>query len=44
MIEREDDFECLVKYWCIYDYHKCKVVYTELEVMKIVLIRVIIKK
>jgi len=31
----------LVKYWCILHYHKCKVKYNELEVMKVVLIRVI---
>jgi len=31
----------LVKYWCILHYHKCKVEYIELGVMKVVLIRVI---
>jgi len=30
-----------VKYWCILHYHKCKVKYIELGVMKVVLIRVI---
>jgi len=34
----------LVKYWCIYHYHKCKVEYIELRLMKVVLIRVIIGK
>jgi len=34
----------LVKYWCIYHYHKCKVKYIELRVMKVVLVRVIIGK
>jgi len=33
-----------VKYWCILHYHKCKVEYIELGVMKVVLIRVIIGK
>jgi len=31
----------LVKYWCILHYHKCKVEYIELGVMKVILIRVI---
>jgi len=31
----------IVKYWCILHYHKCKVKYIKLEVMKVVLIRVI---
>jgi len=31
----------LVKYWCIIHYHKCKVEYIELEVVKVVLIKVI---
>ena len=31
----------LVKYWCIFHYHKYKVEYIELKVMKRVLIRVI---
>jgi len=31
----------LIKYWCILQYHKCKVEYIELRVMKVVLIRVI---
>jgi len=30
-----------VKYWCILHYHKCKVEYIELEMMKVILIRVI---
>jgi len=37
-------FKCFVKYWCIPLYHKCKVEYIELEVMKVVLIKVIIEK
>jgi len=32
-------FKCLIKYWCIHSYHKCKVEYIELEVMKVVLIK-----
>jgi len=36
--------ERLVKYWCIPHYHKCKVEYIELGVMKVVLIRVIIEE
>jgi len=32
------------KYWCILLYHKCKVEYIELGVVKVVLIRVIIGK
>jgi len=34
----------LVKYWCILHYHKCKVEYIELRVMKVVLIRVVKRK
>jgi len=34
----------LVKYWCIIHYHKCKVKYIELKVIKVILIRVVIKK
>jgi len=34
----------LVKYWCILHYHKCKVEYIELGVMKVVLIRVVKRK
>jgi len=34
----------LVKYWWIFHYHKCKMKYIELGVMKVVLIRVIIRK
>jgi len=34
----------LVKYWCIYHYHKYKVEYIELRVIKVVLIKVIIEK
>jgi len=34
----------LVKYWCIFYCHKCKVKCIELEVMKVVLIRVIKEK
>jgi len=30
-----------IKYWCILLYHKCKVEYIELGVVKIILIRVI---
>ena len=33
-----------VMYWCILLYHKCKIEYIELRVMKIILIRVIIEK
>ena len=33
-----------VKYLCIFLYYKCKVKYIELEVVKVVLIRVIIEK
>jgi len=33
-----------VKYWCILLYHKCKVEYIELGMMKIILIIVLIKK
>jgi len=33
-----------VKYWCIFHYHKCKVKYIELRVMKVVLIKVIFEK
>jgi len=33
-----------VKYWSILLYHKCKVEYIELGVVKVVLIRVIIGK
>jgi len=33
-----------VKYWCIHHYRKCKVENIELEVMKIVLIKIIIRK
>jgi len=32
----------IVKYECIYYYHKCKVKDIELEMMKLILIRVII--
>jgi len=41
---KEKKIECLVKYWYISHYHKCKVKYIELEAMKVVLIRVIIGK
>jgi len=34
----------LIKYWCILHYHKCKVEYIELRVMKVVLVIVIIEK
>jgi len=34
----------LVKYWCIFHYHNCKVEYIELGVMKVLLIRVIKRK
>jgi len=33
-------FECFVKYCCILLYHKCKVKYIVLRVVKVVLIRV----
>jgi len=41
-MREENGFKCFVKNLCIYDYHKCKVEYIELEVMKVVLIKVII--
>jgi len=45
MNEREKlFFSALVKYWCIIQYHKCKVEYIELCVMKVILIRVIKEK
>jgi len=34
----------LINYWCILLYHKCKVEYIELEVVKVVLNSVIIGK
>ena len=34
----------LVKYWCIFQCHKCKVRYIKLRIMKVILIRVIKKK
>jgi len=34
----------LVKYWYIFNYHKSRVEYIELEVMKVILDRVIIEK
>jgi len=33
-----------VKHWCILHYHKCKIKYIELRVMKIILIKVIIER
>jgi len=43
--EREKNgFECLINYWCILLYHKCKVEYIELGVVKVILISVIIGK
>jgi len=47
MSERERKktvLSALVKHLCIHYYHKCKVKYIELEVVKVVLIRVIIEK
>jgi len=41
MKEREIVLSALIKYWCIFHYHKCKVEYIELGMMKVVLIRVI---
>jgi hypothetical protein len=41
MNERKIIISALVKYWCILHYHKCKVKYIELGVMKVILIRVI---
>jgi len=34
----------LVKYWCILHYHKCKVEYIKLEVVRVILIRVVKRK
>jgi len=34
----------LINYWCILLYHKCKVEYIELRVVKVVLICVMIEK
>jgi len=31
-------------YWCIFLYHKCKIEYIELTVMKIILIKINIEK
>jgi len=42
--EREMVLSALVQYWCIPLYHKRKVEYIELGVVKAVLIRVIIRK
>jgi len=42
--EIENSFERIVKYWCIHSYHKCKLEYIKLRVMKVILIRVIIEK
>jgi len=33
-----------INYWCIFLYHKCKVEYIELRVMKVVLISVKLEK
>jgi len=41
---KKNGFECLCKYWCIILYHKCKVEYIELGVVKVVLIIDIIGK
>jgi len=38
--ERKMVLSVFVKYWCIHHYHKCKVEYIELGMIKIVLIRV----
>jgi len=32
-----------VKYWCILHYHKCKMEYIELRVIKLILINVALK-
>jgi len=34
----------LIKHWCIYHYHKYKIEYIELRVIKIILTWIIIKK
>jgi len=39
--ERKIVLSAFVKYLCILHYHKCKVKYIELEMMKVILIRVI---
>jgi len=40
--ERKMGLSALINYWCIHLYHKCKVEYIELGVVKIILINVII--
>jgi len=42
--ERKMVLSVFVKYWFILLYHKCKVKYTEVRVVKVVLIRIIIGK
>jgi len=44
MKERKIVLSALVKYWCILHYHKYKVEYIELKMMKVLLIRVIKEK
>jgi len=41
-VPMDTGFIAMPKYWCILLYHKCKVEYIELRVMKVVLISVII--
>jgi len=43
-MREKNGLSAFVKYWCILHHHKCKVEYIELEVMKVVLIRVIFGK
>ena len=42
--ERKMGLSALINYWCILLYHKCKIEYIELGVVKVVLISVIIEK
>jgi hypothetical protein len=42
--DRKIVLSVFVKYWCIFLYHKCKVEYIKLEVVKVILIRFKIEK
>ena len=42
--ERKMGLSTLINYFCILFYHKCKIEYIELGVMKVILISVIIGK
>jgi hypothetical protein len=42
--ERKMVLSALINYWCILLYHKCKVEYIELGVVKVVLISVQLEK